>query len=563
MSSGPVGPDRYVRAVTRSADERLLRGYGPLLGFIVLFLAMALAAPSISPEQRVTNTAGGQQVAPGAGSIPSNPTGRGGSSGSVPGSVSSRSPASTAPTTTTGGGLASGRSCAGVQVPGDPYAPPCVSWSGGNNGGATAPGVTANAINVTYREAGLPDVGSLIAQFTGNKQFISSQTQLIATIKGLIKYFNTHYQFYGRKLNLKIFQGQGDELTELTGGGQAGAEADAINAEQQQHAFANLLATSYPYSDALAAHHVIALDNAGMSNEFGASRYPYAWNSYYPSCTPNAQATAAFLVKEIIGKPAAYAGGSLQGKPRKIGIVDDDNAELKPCLGIVEAALKRAGVNAEVKTLTFDLGTIQQSTQQIIGSFQNDGVTSVVLLCDAATPIFLTDAASSANYYPEWILTGQPYIDEDFFAQIVAQDEWAHAFGITYTGREVPPRASAGYYAFEQADPGAQPDVLLVQQLYEELRMLSIGIQLAGPDLTPQSFAAGLRSYGPHTGPDGEWAFPNGEYNATRNFRLVWYDAKATSPTNGQPGAYFDNGKRYTATSLPTGNPPVFLNGKP
>src|SRR6202041_3760299 len=40
--------------------------------------------------------------------------------------------------------------CAGPQVAGDPYSPPCISFSG-SNGGATSPGVSASAINVTYR----------------------------------------------------------------------------------------------------------------------------------------------------------------------------------------------------------------------------------------------------------------------------------------------------------------------------------------------------------------------------------------------------------------------------
>ena len=43
-------------------------------------------------------------------------------------------------------------SCPGQaeQVPGDPYSPPCISFSG-NNGGATSAGVSANTINVSYR----------------------------------------------------------------------------------------------------------------------------------------------------------------------------------------------------------------------------------------------------------------------------------------------------------------------------------------------------------------------------------------------------------------------------
>jgi hypothetical protein len=37
------------------------------------------------------------------------------------------------------------------QVPGDPYSPPCISWDGGDNGGATSRGVTATDITVAFR----------------------------------------------------------------------------------------------------------------------------------------------------------------------------------------------------------------------------------------------------------------------------------------------------------------------------------------------------------------------------------------------------------------------------
>src|SRR5699024_4034981 len=41
-----------------------------------------------------------------------------------------------------------------VQIQGDPYSPPCVSWGGGDNGGVTATGVTADEIVVAYRVLG-------------------------------------------------------------------------------------------------------------------------------------------------------------------------------------------------------------------------------------------------------------------------------------------------------------------------------------------------------------------------------------------------------------------------
>ena len=40
-------------------------------------------------------------------------------------------------------------------------------------------------------------------------------------------YFDTHFQFYGRKLNIEYYNGQGNETNELLGTGQQQADADA------------------------------------------------------------------------------------------------------------------------------------------------------------------------------------------------------------------------------------------------------------------------------------------------------------------------------------------------
>ena len=64
------------------------------------------------------------------------------------------------------------------------------------------------------------------------------------TIEGLTEYFNRTYQMYGRKLDVVIYDGKGDVLKEATGGGQEGAEADALKVNQEIKAFADISAVS-------------------------------------------------------------------------------------------------------------------------------------------------------------------------------------------------------------------------------------------------------------------------------------------------------------------------------
>ena len=124
-----------------------------------------------------------------------------------------------------------------------------------------------------------------------------------------------------------------------------------------------------------------------------------------------------------------------------------------------------------------------------------------------------------------------------------------------------PPRANAAYFAFKQQSPDTEPAILLLPAVFAELRMLSIGIQMAGPNLTPETFAQGLRNYQSSLGPEGTWGFPDGDFSVPQDLRIVWFDGEALSPTNDRPGAYRDNGKRYRPGELPSGEPPISPTG--
>jgi hypothetical protein len=548
------------RAGLGGADDRLLRGYGPTIALVMLFLVMVLVAPSIAPEQVTATNATGRADA-GSGPTADTPGAALGTA-DPSGPTSGGSNALGAPSAAAGLGSAGVSACAGSQIANDPYSPPCARWAGGNNGGATSPGVDAKTIRVTYRDAGLPDIGSLIAQFSGVHGYESTQADLQRTVKVLIDWANAHYQFYGRKLTFVPFKGQGSMLNEFLSGGQDGATADAIDAAQQQHAFVNGGTLSQPYADALVANKVIALDNAFMEQGWATRSGPYAWNAY-PDCTKAAQAVAEFSVKQLIAKPAAFAGGSTKGKPRKFGMITTDSPAVKPCADLVAAAFSKAGTSLDVRSVAPDLNSIQTSAQQVASILQNDGVTTVLLLTDPATPFFYSSAAKASGWFPEWILAGQPFLDADNLAQILPAEEWAHAFGPSFSGQLLPIRATAAYSAYKEQSPDTEPSILLLPAAFNEIRLLAIGVQMAGPTLTPDSFAKGLAGFRSGLGPDGQWAFVGGSHSAPATYRIVWFDGKATSPINNRPGAYRDNGQRYALGQLPTGDPQVFPGGTP
>ena len=175
-------------------------------------------------------------------------------------------------------------------------------------------------------------------------------------------------------------------------------------------------------------------------------------------------------------------------------------------------------------------------------------------------PYFMTTNATQSGWFPEWINGGIAYMDADWAGQLYDAAQWKNAFGISLTGTPQPARATYGYAAYQSVDPKTSPDPILVEGIYYQLYIIALGIQMAGPNLTPAAFADGLHRYqAPATGPQGTWAFPPGDFTAPQDARILWWDPNLTSVYNGAKGAYRDTGQRFPLGSLPKGDPPVKL----
>ena len=542
MKTPPLSP------MLKGSEQRLLRGYGPVACAAVVFLAVALLAPTVAPQRFVTTTSGGSgqgSSGPGAGSSSS---------------LSNRGLGASGVPTIPGLGIAKG--CPGLQVPNDSYSPPCTSWSGGNNGGATSQGVTNKTITLALRKTDIMDLAALISALTGQHEQSASPDDVIRTYQVLTEYFNRHFQFYGRKLVIKVYGGKGSPADEALGGGQANAQADAITESQQLHAFADVSIAVPLFSEALISQHVISINPAYPSAAWFARHAPYAWG-IWPDCTTVARTVIDFALKYLKGKPAVYAGGALKGQTRKVGLIFPDAPVYADCGTLIKTTLASAGMPiADARSYTLDFSTLQQDAQSNVNAFSSEGITTVLDLTDPVSTFFMTNYASQANWTPEWVEGQIGYVDTDWGAQLFNQAEWSHAFGPSSLGRPQPARATFGYDAYKSISPGSVPAEFSVSLIYQYLDLMAIGIQMAGPNLTPQTFGAGLEAYkSPGAGPQGRWAFPPGSYTAPQDVRIIWWDPNAISLYNGAQGAYVDNGRRYPVGGFPTGSPPIFPNG--
>jgi len=546
-------PGRTLGATPR----RLLGGYGPLLALAVAFLLVVTLVPTIARLQTVvvaSSTDAGATTAAGpavAGRAPNTPSGatRGapealGKPRSVPGPAGATSAA---------GPCANRR----VQVVGDPYSPPCIAWAKGmDNGGATSPGVTREKIRISFRMPveNISDYESVIRQLAGDRaNAIPTPTEadVRRTIADYITYFERNFQTYGRKIEMVEWKGKGSAINEIVGAGQEAAAADAIRAAKELKVFADVSAFTQPYNDALARQGVVAIGAPYMSRQWFAAHQPYSW-SPFPDCTSLAETIAEYLNKRVFGQPADHAGAGVNGKPRKVGLIAPDNPEYQQCVDAGEKIINAAGNKGRRYSYTLDLATLSDQANNLAAKLKQDGITTVVLATDPLLPLLLTARMSQQAYYPEWVVTGTALTDLDIVGQFYDQSQWRHAFGLSMLGEQQPQGASYAYAAAKSVDPDHEP-VIGAELIYYFCYMVATGIQMAGPDLTPQTFAAGMRAYPGGTGPAGTWGYPKGEFSPYRDAREIWWDPNATSVFNNAKGHYVSTNQRYRRGSWPTG----------
>ena len=556
-----TAPERAPKAARPFAvTQRLLRGYGPLAVLALMLLLVSVLVPSKVPDETSAETTGTTTFVPGGkvgGSDDGGDGGAGddGSDGGTATTSGQQGPGALPPGNTEG--------CPDrkEQVPGDPYSPPCIAFSG-DNGGATTKGVSATEIKVSFRVLNERGFQQTLAELAG-ASLVDSPATIKRTVQALADYFNKSFQLYGRKIKIEFYNGTGSNTNELLGKGRDKAEADAIKVAEEIGAFADLSATSEPYAGALAKRKVIGFGTPYLSRNWHEERAPYAW-SLATDGTRVSELAAEYSVQRLHGKPAVYAGGNggdgdpLQGRPRKFGTLAPENSWYQESVNNARAIVKKAGYDPGLnRKYVLDLGSMSNQATNIIAYFKSNNVTTILCGCDPIIPVFLSGVANREKYYPEFIIVGTALTDADIVGQLWNQNFASHAFGVSALEPFVPATETIAYAAYKsvrQDEPAFSVDII-----YYQMYMLALGLHLAGPNLTPQTFEQGMFSYQPRVGPVGLWRFGVGDRTAANDVREIWWDRNAISTYNGKQGAYQGTSKqRWEPGEIPKGDP-----GKP
>jgi hypothetical protein len=532
-----------------------MRGYGPLALLVVLMIVMATLVPS--KPQKIVNAAADADEDTGfvTGGTTDSTTLTG---ETVPG------PAAVNGTTKSASGkvISTPTACPPErkdQVTGDPYSPPCIAFSG-SNGGVTSPGVNDKEITVSFRVLNEKGFQQTLAELAGASLTDTPET-IRNTVTALAEYFNKRYQFYGRKIVIKFYNGVGSNTTELLGGGRDKAEADAETAKSLG-AFADMSATSEPYADSLQRRKILGFGDPYMSTPWHDQHSPYDWSLAVDGTTV-AKLAAEYATKRLASNGqwgvAKYAGGALATQQRKVATMAPENSWYQESVQIAKGDIEKTGLKVtENIQYQLDLGTMSNQANNLIPKLKSEGITTILCGCDPVFPVFMTGEMNRESYFPEVIITGTALTDADIVGQLFNQEAAKHMFGVSPLEEPVPPTQTIAYEAYKSVRPNDEP-AFSVDLIYFQMQMMAIGLQMAGPNLTPANFQKGMFAYPGRLGPIGFWGFKPHDYTGTDDVREIYWDPTATSHYNGKPGAYIDPqpGTRWLPGEIPAGAPKV------
>ena len=421
-----------------------------------------------------------------------------------------------------------------VAVP-DFFAPECYAPFEGDNGGATAPGVTGDSIKVVYYLAQEED--PIINYITDAINSDDTIEQQIETMQNVVRFYQTYYETYGRDVELIPFVATGGAADEVA------ARADAVRIAEEIQPFVvwqgPLLTPAF--GDELAARGVMCISCVpGQPTEFYEERAPYVW-AIDGSQQQKQDHVFEFVSKQLIGKPASHAGEELATTERKFGLVYIETSTASTELaqrfaGLMEGA---GAPFAEVIPYALDPATIQQTALQAITRLKTAGVTTVIFTGDPIAPRDFTREATAQAYFPEWVVAAATLVDTNAFARTYDQQQWAHAFGVTQLAAKLEPEIS-GYPTLYEWFNGVAPPAdaeIGVDQVQAAL-FYSI-LQNTGPNLTHETWADALVNANPTArgavsqpslswGDKGLWDYL--DYHGIDDATAMWWDPTTSGP---------------------------------
>ena len=395
----------------------------------------------------------------------------------------------------------------------DPASPPCVAFFEGDNGGATYNGVTKDEVRVIlYRDGGFTRPTSRGQEKSPQDKCIdlglapADDEDVDARVyRALQRYFNDRYQTYGRFVRfIACFADATDTSVESR-------RADAADHLLKYKPFAfNNMATqgnATTYSEQMLRKGVLGFTALAFQPASTFQKFaPLTWG-YAPSVEQYARVFSSYVCTKVVPHRVSFSGNSgHNGQPRKIGILRTDNSYFPGLVQfhqLVASEIRKCGADVVAEAIypfPYTMPAISTERpnygQENMAAFQGQGVTTIVW--PGGWEAEHTKAAAQLQYRPEWVMAGDNEIEGYDIGQFQEPSVWQHAAIVTNAPREITYDENMCYAALREVDPSfPQQDASYTcpqGRIYESLRQLFTGIQVAGPRLNPASLEKGQRA---------------------------------------------------------------------
>jgi hypothetical protein len=456
----------------------------------------------------------------------------------------------------------------------DPMSPPCVAFYRGGNGGATYAGVTESEVRILfYTDSGGRFVSSKGAEpRPPGGTFVDlgappsgEEFTWLTMLRAYQRHFNERFQTYGRQARLVVHFGAGSPTPETR-------RADALEGIAKVRPFATVVAASLfanDYIDVMTRRQVVTIVGtnfvAWAPDSFYARAPGLVW-SYNPSVERRAAIVTSHICSKVIPHRVSFSGDPADiGKPRVFGLyrLEEKSRPDKALYGrMIRDGILACGGKITVERVYPNQDSSASAAAGDVALMRQNGVTTVILAnVNQNENVARVRAMAAAQYHPEIVLAGDNMHEGNLNGKLQDPSVWRNMRAITTFPRVDDVEAQPCYVAAMEGDPSLnRQDVRNYGcDFYIDLRQLFIGIQVAGPELRPQTMDRGFHAI-PRIRSDNPSVpacfYEPGDYTCVKDSQVQWWDPAGTTSDSDSPGCMrmMEGGRRYLAGDWPPGD---------
>lgn len=482
-----------------------------------------------------------------------------------------------------GGATSSRFTCAGnpPRQTEDPLSPPCVPFFDGDNGGATASGVTASEIRlVLYNDLGISgDLNTPYdpAEDPDGDLAPYERRHLMRTVKAQVRFFVDRFQTYGRLVRVIARPSTGGPVSACT---MRAADASRIVAVDDPFAVVTLgdNLDCFVEKVALLGRPVFAY-GGDIDDALQRSYAGLLW-SFMPDLKTEVAGSASFICRSLVGGAARFSTDpTLVTHPRRFALIYPTIDQRGPQRKVAAEELRRQVRNrcglrfARIEPHAEDASATATETML---DFKVAGITTVVCYCVPVQPentvTKYQNAAGTILYRPEWYWDPISRMDKAMWQQAFGDPTQA-SFGVSNFWRQPALAEQHHYRAYLSQEPGTVPNERFDHDIYHAFLTAFTAIQSAGPRLTAHTARVGLGTWSAmdasnpflpqgsleRSGLPGPFSFVDGQ-------TAWWWDPTGTPP-DGRLGEgcarLMLEGKNHLRGTWPMGDALMFVSGAP